>query len=174
MSNRITKLSREIAAILLDAVPGGQVILALFGEDIEQALDKLYSSREPHRIVLIANKIAEDIASLSGVTDHAPGTAVSAAHDILDSIRRSSITFEVLLECELREEKLYARLQGYKPEDWDRASELRKNYWERAARCFCKAVINEIILLPEFQAHLLKKLFQQQVHLLREQKAKQG
>jgi len=160
---RLDKASKAILQELVRTVPGSELLLAAFDDDVDRLLTKIFKKEQVDELEVAARTISEAISiSASPYYDKNPGASVSAAYDFLQSVSDARITFEELLSFDFQINQVIGHFENFRPTDWNYASGQRKQLWQSGIEQFSKFIIHFYLTTPRYHGYLLVEILKRQ------------
>ena len=167
MMDPISKAAlKDIVAAVIGVLPYG----ALFGSTAREAVDVAISAlREQERSAV--QSVTDDL--FRNLTENAkklspedPGRALSAAQNVLDTIRQSELDAECIIDCGLDPSQVYEYLLKYPPIDIKAASGGRQKIYYGSLELFSQNIVDAVVNTPYFQRRVYQRLLRNQNKIL--------
>jgi hypothetical protein len=106
--NSITKTAlKDVVATLVGLLPGGDLLKGTAKEAAEVAMSAL-SKKDRDAIQNVTDDIFKTLTKSSkSLSPDDPGRAMSAAYNVVDTVRRSKLDADRIIDCDLDPSKIY-------------------------------------------------------------------
>lgn len=156
MPSAEAKLAKDVLAVLLDLFPIGSVAKAAIKLPVGYLLDRDDTISQAKSIESIASAIADE---LSEFPDHDnPGSARSAAYDVLHILRSSKLGPAKLVELNLDSKQVLSHLMLNGADVLRQASAQRQGFITRGLAKLADAVVECAPSLPGVQLAFMQAL----------------
>jgi hypothetical protein len=166
--NAITRTAlKDVAAALVGLLPGGDLLKGSAREVVEAAAS-IWSKKEKDAVESVANEIFAILAkNPEALSPGDPGRAVSAAYNVLETVRLSSLDADRIIDCELDPAQLYSYLLLFPAPGIESASGGRSVLYHRYLRSFADKVVDAVFQTALFQRRLHQRLLGNQRKIMR-------
>ena len=149
---------KDIVAAVVGLIPGGKLLektagqaaVSVFGSLAKDRRDAIQSVTDA-----IVRTLTQDAKELS---PDDPGRAISAAFNVVETIRNAKLDADVLLDCCLDGEAVYEYLIKYPAVGIEHASGGRQALYHTYLRRFAETVVEAVFVTDTFQRRMFRRL----------------
>ena len=148
MTSDRTKLAKDILDVLVEFLPYGSVGKKLVKLPLIYGLGRLDQRTSVKTVENIAEHIAAALEAVPVQFLDNPGSATSAASDVVAIVRRSNLSPDLLIRFDLDAEQLLSHLMSHAQPAMNGASAERRGFIGRGLKEFAYSLISHAPQLP--------------------------
>jgi hypothetical protein len=166
--NPISKSAiKDIVAAVVGLLPGGKLIENTANTAAEIAISAL-SKRDQDEIQIVSKEIFKILSKKAEIiSPEDPGRAYMAAYNVIDTIRKSQLDADRIIDCGLNPHEIYDYLLKFPAEGIDSASIGRRNIYQNYLLSFSEKVTDAVFSTAPFQRRLHQRLLQNQTKIMK-------
>jgi hypothetical protein len=157
--NSITETAvKDIVAAVVGLIPGGKLVEKTATQAATQAFKALTKDRRD-AIQLVTDSIVSALTTgANSLSPDDPGRAISAASNVVETIRKAKLDADVLLDCCLDGEAVYHYLIQFPAAGIEYASGGRQALYHAYLKQFAETVVDAVFVTDAFQRRMFRRL----------------
>ena len=166
--NSIAKTAlKDIVAAAVGLLPGGNILEGAAVEAADIAISAL-CKQDQDAIQVVTTEIFDTLTTRpDSLSPHDPGRAVSAAYNVLDTVRRSRLDADRIIDCGLDPSQVYDYLLKFPAVGIEAASGGRQMIYHSYLRAFAEKVTDAVFPTAPFQRRLYQRLLRNQEKMMK-------
>jgi hypothetical protein len=157
-----TKLAKDVLDLLVDFLPYGATTKKLLKLPLSYGLSQLDSPTAKRTIASVASDIAASLSNFPDALLDNPGSAASAANDVLEVARRSGLSPDLMVACELDPSRLLSHFRAHCAPVLRGASAQRRGLVENGLERLARGVTFYAAELPGVEVAYMRAMLKAQ------------
>jgi hypothetical protein len=161
--NSIAKTAlKDIVAAAVGLLPGGDLLKNTAREAAEDAISSL-CKKDRDIFESVLDEITKALKKRpETISPEDPGRALSAARNVVDTVRKSKLDADRLIDCDLDPSRVYEYLLNFPAVGIETASGGRKKIYQSYLRTFAEKVTDAAFSTAPFQRRLHQRILRNQ------------